>query len=62
MPAPAAAILPILTIALNWSALDATQRGLSTFTLDTNRNGSIVKIQASTPSSHLMGLEVRTTP
>ena len=62
MPAPAAAILPILTVALNWSALDATQRGLSTFTLDTGKNGSIVKIQANTPSSHLMGLVMRTTP
>jgi hypothetical protein len=62
MPAPAAAILPILTVALNWSALDATQRGPSTFTLDTGKNGSIVKIQAATPSSHLMGLVMRTTP
>lgn len=62
MPAPAAAILPILTVALNWSALDATQRVLSTFTLDTGKNGSIVKIQANTPSSHLMGLVMRTTP
>jgi hypothetical protein len=62
MPAPAAAILPILTVALNWSALDATQRGLSTFTLDTGKNGSVVKIQANTPSSHLMGLVMRTTP
>ena len=62
MPAPAAAILPILAVALNWSALDATQRGLSTFTLDTGKNGSIVKIQANTPSSHLVGLVMRTTP
>jgi hypothetical protein len=62
MPAPAAAILPILTVALNWNALNATQRGYSTFALDTNRNGSIVKIQANAPSSHLMGLEMRTTP
>ncbi len=62
MPAPAAAILPILTAALNWSALDTTQRGLSTFTLDTGKNGSIVQIQAATPSNHLMGLLMRTTP
>lgn len=62
MPAPAAAILPILTAVLNWSALDATQRGLSTFTLDTGKNGSIVKIQTNAPSSHLMGLVMRTTP
>ena len=62
MPAPAAAILPILTVALNWSALDVTQRGSATFTLDTGKNGSIVKIQAATPSSHLMGLVMRTTP
>ena len=62
MPAPAATILPIITAALNWSALDTTQRGLSTFTLDTGKNGSIVKIQANTPSSHLMGLVMRTTP
>jgi len=62
MPAPAAAILPILTAALNWSALDATQRGSATFTLDTGKNGSIVKVQANTPSSHLMGLVMRTTP
>jgi hypothetical protein len=62
MPAPAAAILPILTVALNWSALDTTQRGLSTFTLDTGKNGSIVKIQTNAPSSHLMGLVMRTTP
>jgi hypothetical protein len=62
MPAPAAAILPILTVALNWSALDTTQRGSATFTLDTGKNGSIVKVQANTPSSHLMGLVMRTTP
>ena len=62
MPAPAAAILPILAAALNWSALDGTQRGLSTFTLDTGKNGSIVNVQASAPSSHLMGLVMRTTP
>jgi len=62
MPAPAAAVLPILAAALNWSALDATQRESATFTLDTGKNGSIVQIQAATPSSHLMGLVMRTTP
>jgi hypothetical protein len=62
MPAPAAAILPIITVALNWSSLNVTQRGSATFTLDTGKNGSIVKIQTNAPSSHLMGLVMRTTP
>jgi len=55
-------ILPVLTAALNWNALDAVQRNYSTFTLDPNKNGVVIKIQTKTPSSHLSGLVMRTTP
>ena len=55
-------ILPVLTAALNWTALDPVQRNYSTFTLDPNKNGVVIKIQTKTPSSHLSGLVMRTTP
>jgi len=56
MPAPAAAILPILTAALNWSALIPAQRAYSTFTV----KQCIVRIATSAPTNHLAGLQMKT--
>jgi hypothetical protein len=61
MPVSAAVILPIITAALNWDALDTVQRNYSTFSLDTNRAGSIVKISTNNPGSHLSGLSMTVT-
>ena len=61
MPVSAAVILPIITAALNWDALDTAQRNYSTFSLDTNRAGSIVKISTNNPGSHLSGLSMTVT-
>ena len=56
MPAPAAAILPILVSALNWDALNPAQRAYSTFTVQQG----IVRIATNSPVSHLAGLQMRT--
>lgn len=62
MPTPTAAVLALLTTALNWTALDPTQRNLSIFAVRPVRNGSVLDIKAADPVSHLAGLVMRTTP
>jgi hypothetical protein len=52
----------VLAASLNLDALDATQKAYSSFTLETGRWGSTVKISTNNPGAHLSGLVMRTTP